>query len=38
MELTVVNLNINGTTHALDAPADMPLLWVEVANDTRSGS
>ncbi|MGU7768693.1 (2Fe-2S)-binding protein [Burkholderia sp. MR1-5-21] len=24
----MINLNINGTTHAVDAPDDMPLLWV----------
>jgi len=28
MELAVISLNINGTTHALDATDDMPLLWV----------
>lgn len=24
----MINLNINGAVHAVDAPADMPLLWV----------
>ncbi|KVD41932.1 (2Fe-2S)-binding protein [Burkholderia ubonensis] len=24
----MINLNINGAVHAIDAPADMPLLWV----------
>lgn len=24
----MINVNVNGTTHAVDAPADMPLLWV----------
>nr|WP_307427904.1 (2Fe-2S)-binding protein [Labrys monachus] len=28
MELSMIDLTINGQTHSADVPADMPLLWV----------
>ena len=28
MEVRAINLNINGESRTLDAPGDMPLLWV----------
>jgi len=26
----MINLTINGTTHAVDADPDMPLLWMQL--------